>query len=82
MLERRRPVEAADSQRFALELANLGVSVRLTMAWQGRDHWLLVRLDQPKQADGSDPASPVYHHIGGSLFAVNSDSWKQGSDAT
>lgn len=33
-------------------------------------------------ADGSDPASPVYHHIGGSLFAVNGDSWKQGSDAT
>ena len=51
MLERRRPVEAADSQRFALELANLGVSVRLTMAWQGRDHWLLVRQQRPDPGD-------------------------------
>lgn len=51
MLERRRPVEAADSQRFALELANLGVSVRLTMAWQGRDHWLLVRQQRPDRDD-------------------------------
>lgn len=51
MLERRRPVEAADNQRFALELANLGVSVRLTMAWQGRDHWLLVRQQRPDRGD-------------------------------
>ena len=51
MLERRRPVEAADSQRFALELANLGVSVRLTMAWQGRDHWLQVRQQRPDRGD-------------------------------
>lgn len=51
MLERRRPVEAADSQRFALELANLGVSVRLTMAWQGREHWLLVRQQRPDRGD-------------------------------
>lgn len=51
MLERRRPVEAADSQRVALELANLGVSVRLTMAWQGRDHWLLVRQQRPDRGD-------------------------------
>ena len=51
MLERRRPVEAADSQRFALELANLGVSVRLTMAWQGRDHWVLVRQQRPDRGD-------------------------------
>lgn len=51
MLERRRPVEAADSQRFALEMANLGVSVRLTMAWQGRDHWLLVRQQRPDRGD-------------------------------
>lgn len=51
MLERRRPVEAADSQRFALELANLGVSVRLTMAWQGREHWVLVRQQRPDRGD-------------------------------
>jgi hypothetical protein len=51
MLERRRPVPAADSQRFALELANLGVSVRLTLSWQGRDYWLLVRQRRPDRGD-------------------------------
>ena len=51
MLERRRPVQAADSQRFALELANLGVSVRLTLSWQGRDYWLLVRQRRPDRGD-------------------------------
>ena len=51
MLERRRPVQVADSQRFALELANLGVSVRLTLAWQGRDYWLLVRQQRPDRGD-------------------------------
>jgi hypothetical protein len=29
--------------RFAVELANLGVSVRLTLHWQNRDYWVLVR---------------------------------------
>ena len=51
MLERRRPVQAADSQRFALELANLGVSVRLTLKWQGREYWLLVRQQRPDRGD-------------------------------
>ncbi|WP_373387192.1 metal ABC transporter ATPase [Pseudomonas alcaligenes] len=51
MLERRRPVQAADCQRFALELANLGVSVRLTLAWQGRDYWVLVRQRRPDRGD-------------------------------
>ncbi|WP_137975098.1 metal ABC transporter ATPase [Pseudomonas sp. F(2018)] len=51
MLERRRPVQVADSQCFALELANLGVSVRLTLAWQGRDYWLLVRQQRPDRGD-------------------------------
>jgi len=51
MLERRHPVQAADGQRFALELANLGVSVRLTLAWQGRDHWLVVRQQRPDRGD-------------------------------
>jgi hypothetical protein len=41
MLERRRPVQVNDSRRFAVELANLGVSVRLTLNLQGRDYWLL-----------------------------------------
>jgi hypothetical protein len=51
MLERRRPVEAAASRRFALELANLGVSVRLTLAWQGREYWVLVRQHRPDRGD-------------------------------
>ncbi|MDG9925602.1 MULTISPECIES: metal ABC transporter ATPase [unclassified Pseudomonas] len=51
MLERRRPVQLADNQRFALELANLGISVRLTLAWQGRDYWLLVRQQRPDRGD-------------------------------
>ncbi|MDG9929233.1 MULTISPECIES: metal ABC transporter ATPase [unclassified Pseudomonas] len=51
MLERRRPVMAADNQHFALELANLGVSVRLTLAWQGREYWLLVRQQRPDRGD-------------------------------
>jgi len=36
-LQRRRAVTVADNQRFALELANLGVSVPLTLHWQNRD---------------------------------------------
>ncbi|MGL4315173.1 MAG: metal ABC transporter ATPase [Pseudomonas sp.] len=51
MLERRRPVEVADSQRFAIELANLGVSVRLTLNWLGRDYLLLVRQRRPDRGD-------------------------------
>ncbi|WP_263143337.1 metal ABC transporter ATPase [Pseudomonas sp. RIT-PI-AD] len=50
-LERRRPVQVADPQRFTLELANLGVSVRLTLSWQGRDYWLLVRQQRPDRGD-------------------------------
>lgn len=51
MLERRKPVEIGDSQRFAIELANLGVSVRITLNWQGRDHWLLVRQRRLDRGD-------------------------------
>ncbi len=51
MLERRRPVEITDSQRFAIDLANLGVSIRLTLNWQGRDHLLLVRQRRPDRGD-------------------------------
>ena len=38
-LQRRKPVEVPDAERFALELANLGVSVRLTLHWQNKDYW-------------------------------------------
>lgn len=51
MLEKRKPVAVADSQRFAVELANLGVSVRLTLSWQGREYWILVRQRRADRGD-------------------------------
>ncbi|CDF86611.1 hypothetical protein PKB_5299 [Pseudomonas knackmussii B13] len=51
VLERRRPIEVADDQRFTAELANLGVSVRLTLNWQGRDYWVLVRQRRADRGD-------------------------------
>ena len=50
-LQKRRPVTVADNERFSLELANLGVSVRLTLHWQGRDYWVLVRQRRRPAAD-------------------------------
>ena len=50
-LQRRRPVNVADAERFALELANLGVSVRLTLRWQHRDYWVLVRQRRQDRGD-------------------------------
>ncbi len=51
MLERRKPIEIGDAQHFSVKLANLGVSVRLTLNWQGQDHWLLVRQRRPDRGD-------------------------------
>lgn len=51
MLERRRPLTVPDAQRFAVELANLGVSVRLTLNLHGRDYWVLVRQRRPDRGD-------------------------------
>ena len=51
MLERRRPLQIDDPQHFTCELANLGVSVRLTLAWRGRDYWLLVRQQRRDRGD-------------------------------
>jgi hypothetical protein len=51
MLEKRKPVSVADTQRFAVELANLGVSVRLTLCWQGREYWVLVRQRRADRGD-------------------------------
>lgn len=51
MLERRRPLQIDTSQHFTCELANLGVSVRLTLNWQGRDYWLLVRQQRRDRGD-------------------------------
>ncbi|MCO8162678.1 metal ABC transporter ATPase [Pseudomonas sp. 21LCFQ02] len=50
-LQRRRKVEVADTERFAIELANLGVSVRLTITWQNRDYWVLVRQKRKDRGD-------------------------------
>ncbi|MGQ7816959.1 metal ABC transporter ATPase [Metapseudomonas furukawaii] len=51
MLERRKPVQVNDSRRFAVELANLGVSVRLTLNLLGQDYWLLVRQQRQDRGD-------------------------------
>ena len=51
MLERRRPIVAADPERLDVQLANLGVSVRLTLSWQGRDYWVLVRQQRRDRGD-------------------------------
>lgn len=50
-LQRRRKIEVADSSRFDAELANLGVSVRLTLNWQNRDYWVLVRQRRQDRGD-------------------------------
>lgn len=51
MLERRRPVAVEDPACFAIELANLGVSVRLTVRWQGQEYWVLVRQQRQDRGD-------------------------------
>ncbi|WP_434558935.1 metal ABC transporter ATPase [Pseudomonas sp. Z5-35] len=50
-LQRRKPVTVDDAERFSLELANLGVSVRLTLHWQNRDYWVLVRQRRQDRGD-------------------------------
>ncbi len=51
VIERRRPVSVPDTNAFAIELANLGVSVRLTLSWQGREYWVLVRQRRLDRGD-------------------------------
>lgn len=51
MIERRRPVSVPDTDAFAIELANLGVSVRLTLSWQDREYWVLVRQQRLDRGD-------------------------------
>ncbi|MEG5265437.1 metal ABC transporter ATPase [Pseudomonas sp. JDS28PS106] len=50
-LQRRRRIEVPDTERFATELANLGVSIRLTISWQNRDYWVLVRQRRQDRGD-------------------------------
>ncbi|HGY9627884.1 metal ABC transporter ATPase [Pseudomonas juntendi] len=49
--QRRKAIELADHERFVVELANLGVSVRLTLHWQHRDYWVLVRQRRQDRGD-------------------------------
>ena len=51
MLSRRQALEIADPHCFEVDLANLGVSVRLRLSWQGRDFWVLVRQVRPDRDD-------------------------------
>lgn len=51
VIERRRPVSVSDTNSFAIELANLGVSVRLTLSLQGREYWVLVRQRRLDRGD-------------------------------
>ncbi|MDF0733869.1 metal ABC transporter ATPase [Pseudomonas entomophila] len=50
-LQRRKAIQVADPERFVAELANLGVSVRLTLHWQNRDYWVLVRQRRQDRGD-------------------------------
>ncbi|MHC6227720.1 metal ABC transporter ATPase [Pseudomonas sp. X10] len=50
-LQRRKAIQLADTQHFVVELANLGVSVRLTLHWQHRDYWVLVRQRRQDRGD-------------------------------
>ena len=51
MQARRQPLNLPDHTHFAAELANLGVSVRLTLAWQQREFWVLVRQQRHDRGD-------------------------------
>ena len=61
-LQRRRKIEVESSDRFSTELANLGVSVRLTLNWQNRDYWVLVRQRRQDRGDVV-PVFDIVRHI-------------------
>lgn len=49
--QRRKAIQLGNPERFVVELANLGVSVRLTLHWQHRDYWVLVRQRRQDRGD-------------------------------
>ena len=49
--QRRKAIQLGNPERFVAELANLGVSVRLTLHWQHRDYWVLVRQQRADRGD-------------------------------
>lgn len=50
-LERRQHIAIENAEHFSVELANLGVSVRLTLTWQNREYWVLVRQRRQDRGD-------------------------------
>lgn len=51
MLALRNPVSVDDPQRFAITVANLGVSADLCLTWDDREFHLMVRQDRPDRDD-------------------------------
>ena len=51
MQAKRQPLTLADERSFSVELANLGVSVRLTLELAGREYWLVVRQQRADRGD-------------------------------
>lgn len=92
MLERRAPISLPDATRFTAELANLGVSVRLTLTWQNRDYWVLVRQRRLDRGDvvlklisGYVPAHELnlplmtaIHEVAEECLVATPEGWLQG----
>lgn len=51
MHSRRVPVDIPNPTCFHLQLANLGVSVRLTLEWHNSEYWVLVKQRRPDRND-------------------------------
>ena len=51
MQDLRQPVTVKDPESFELTVANMGVSVDLSLTWQGRDFRVLIRQDRVEQDD-------------------------------
>ncbi|MGK0418863.1 MAG: hypothetical protein ACJAST_003979, partial [Halopseudomonas sp.] len=51
MQDLRQPVSVDDPESFELTVANMGVSVDLSLTWQERDFRVLIRQDRTEQED-------------------------------
>lgn len=51
MQARRVPLQLSCAEQFTTEVANLGVSVRLTLHWQGQDYAIVVQQERPDRGD-------------------------------
>ncbi len=93
MQELRKPVDIADPDNFELIAANLGVSVDLSLNWQGRQFRVLIRQKRVDHGDsvlklisGYVPAHelrvpllPVMTELAEELLIEGSHGWLQGS---